>query len=289
MSEQPAHPAHAAHPADAIAIRLSHVGMKRGERWILRDINWAIPGGACCAILGPNGSGKSTLTRILAAHSWPTTGQCEVLGGKFGEISLPELRHSIRLVQAAGPYDVEPELTAREVVETGFFGTLGLYAETDHAMEREADSLLAQVGLAHVSSQPYATLSSGERVRSLIARALAARPKLLLLDEPTSGLDLLAREQVLATVQSLFDNKVRTPPTVVLVTHHVEELPPATLHVLLLDNGAAAASGAPADVLRSDVMSAVYRCPLEVRYAHGRWSVHVHPTALEGLLNRRDS
>jgi iron complex transport system ATP-binding protein len=263
--------------------------MKRGERWILRDINWTIPAGSCCAILGPNGSGKSTLTRILAAHSWPTTGECEVLGGKFGETSLPELRYCIRLVQAAGPYDVEPELTAREVVETGFFGTLGLYAETDEAMEREADALLAQVGLSHVSSQPYATLSSGERVRSLIARALAARPKLLLLDEPTSGLDLLAREQVLATVQSLFDNKDRTPPTVVFITHHVEELPPATSHVLLLDNGAAAASGAPADVLRSDVMSAVYRCPLEVRYAHGRWSIHVHPGAWEGLLNRRDS
>lgn len=281
MSEQPAH-----HP---VAIRLSKVGMKRGERWILRDINWTVPAGACCAILGPNGSGKSTLTRILAAHSWPTTGESEILGGKFGETSLPELRHSIRLVQAAGPYDVEPELTAREVVETGFFGTLGLYAQTNEAMESDADALLAQVGLAHVSAQKYATLSSGERVRSLIARALAARPKLLLLDEPTSGLDLLAREQVLATVQSLFDDRARTPPTVVLVTHHVEELPPATSLVLLLDNGSVAASGVPADVLRADVMSAVYRCPLEVRYTHGRWSVHVHPGAWDGLLDRRET
>src|SRR5687768_16962971 len=221
MSEQPP------------AIKLKGVGMRRGARWILRDIDWTVPAGACCAILGPNGSGKSTLTRILAAHSWPTTGTCEVIGGTLGETSLPELRHSIRLVQAAGPYDVEPELTAREVVETGFFGTLGLYDATDDAMERDADALLAQVGLAHVSSQKYATLSSGERVRSLIARALAARPKLLLLDEPTSGLDLLAREQVLATVQSLFDQRDRTPPTVVFITHHVEELPPATSRVLL--------------------------------------------------------
>jgi iron complex transport system ATP-binding protein len=280
MTEQPAHPA---------AIRLLNVGMKRGERWILRDINWTVPAGSCCAILGPNGSGKSTLTRILAAHSWPSTGSATVLDGTFGETSLPELRHSIRLVQAAGPYDVEPELTAREVVETGFFGTLGLYVDVDDATAREADALLAQVGLAHVASQAYGTLSSGERVRSLIARALAARPKLLLLDEPTSGLDLLAREQVLATVQSLFDNKDRTPPTVVFITHHVEELPPATSHVLLLDNGSAAASGAPGDVLRSDVMSAIYRCPLDVRYIDGRWSVHVHPGAWDGLLNRRDA
>ena len=272
-----------------LAIDLRNVGMKRGERWILRDVNWAVPAGACCAILGPNGSGKSTLTRILAAHLFPTTGQCEVIGGRFGETSLPELRHRIRLVQPAGPYDVDPELTTREVVETGFFGTLGLYDQITPQIEREAAALLAQVGLSHVIEQKYATLSSGERVRSLIARALAARPRLLLLDEPTSGLDLLAREQVLATVQSLFDRKDRTPPTVVFITHHVEELPPATSHVLLLDNGSAAASGAPGDVLRSDVMSAIYRCPLDVRYIDGRWSVHVHPGAWDGLLNRRDA
>src|SRR5438067_10512553 len=102
-------------PAIRTAIRLSHVGLKRGERWILRHIDWTVPAGSCVAILGPNGSGKSTLTRILAAHLWPTSGHCVVLDSKFGETNLPELRHSIRLVQAAGPYDVDPRLTAREV------------------------------------------------------------------------------------------------------------------------------------------------------------------------------
>ena len=272
------------------AIRLHQVGLKRGERWILRGVSWTVPAGACCAILGPNGSGKSTLTRILAAHLWPTAGECEVLGGKFGEVSLPELRHSIRLVQAAGPYDVDPQLSTREVVLTGYFGTIGLYDAVNADMEEHADTLLAQVGLSHVADQKYETLSSGEKVRSLIARALAAKPELLLLDEPTAGLDLLAREQVLATVQSLFEPSAgrphRHPPTVVLITHHVEELPPATSQVLLLDNGTAAATGPPEDVLREDVMSRVYRCPLDVRYSHGRWSVHVHPAAWEGLLGR---
>jgi iron complex transport system ATP-binding protein len=268
------------------AIRLAHVGLKRAERWILRDISWTVPAGACCAILGPNGSGKSTLTRILAAHLWPTAGQCEVLGGKFGQVSLPELRQSIRLVQPAGPYDVDPQLSTREVVLTGYFGTMALYDAVTAAMEKHADDLLAQVGLSHVADQKYETLSSGEKVRSLIARALAAKPRLLLLDEPTAGLDLLAREQVLATVQSLFEGPDGNPPTVVLITHHVEELPPATSQVLLLDNGSTAASGAPAEVLREDVMSRVYRCPLNVRYSHGRWSVHVHPAAWEGLLGR---
>lgn len=270
------------------AIELHNVGVRRGGRWILRDVSWSVPAGACCAILGPNGSGKSTLTRILAAHLFPSSGKCTVAGERFGEANLAELRKSIRLVQAAGPYDVEPSLTTRDVVLTGFFGTLALYDEPTMEMEHESLQLLAQVGLAHVAEQTYSTLSSGERVRSLIARALASRPKLLLLDEPTAGLDLLAREQVLATVQGLFDRSI-DPPTVVMVTHHVEELPPATSRVLLLDSGAAAASGTPAEVLREEVLSGVYKCPLEVRYSAGRWSVHVHPQAWQALLHRGEN
>jgi iron complex transport system ATP-binding protein len=267
------------------AIRLSNVGLRRGDTWILQDINWTVPAGACAAILGPNGSGKSTLTRILACHYWPTIGESSVLGAQFGDASLVELRKSIRLVQPSGPYDIDAELTAHGVVLTGFFGTLGLYNEPTHDMTAEADRLLQQVGLAHVRDHVYATLSTGEKVRNLIARALAREPRLLLLDEPTSGLDLLAREQVLATVQALFENGT-TPPTVVFITHHVEELPPATSHVLLLEEGRAAAQGTPAQVLRSDTLSRVYRCPVDVRVQAGRHYIEVHPTAWRDLLHR---
>jgi len=267
------------------AIRLSNVSLRRQDRWILHNVNWSVSAGACCAILGPNGSGKSTLARILAAHLWPTSGEVVVLGGRFGDTSLPDLRHAIRLVQPAGPYDVAGELIAREVVLTGYFGTLGLYHAVTPQMEQHADELLAQVGLSRVAGNRYETLSSGERVRSLIARALTSRPKLLLLDEPTAGLDLLAREQVLATVQSLFNPAGGgDPPTVVMITHHVEELPPATSQIILLDNGQVAAAGSPAEVIQSDILARVYGCPLEVRYLNGRWSIHVHPSAWEGLL-----
>jgi iron complex transport system ATP-binding protein len=188
-------------------------------------------------------------------------------------------------VQAAGPYDADPSLLTREVVLTGYFGTLALYDEPTPAMHDDAARLVAQVGLAQVAEQTYSTLSSGERVRALIARALASRPRLLLLDEPTAGLDLLAREQVLATVQSLFEQKDE-PPTVVMVTHHVEELPPVTSQIMLLSDGKPFATGSPEQVLRAEILSQVYRCPLEVHHDAGRWSVHVHPDAWRGLLRR---
>jgi iron complex transport system ATP-binding protein len=270
---------------DQPAIALKNVGLRRGETWILRGINWSVPRGACAAILGPNGSGKSTLARILACHYWPTEGESSVLGAQFGDANLLELRKSIRMVQPAGPYDIESELTAREVVLTGFFGTLGLYDAADADMEGEADRLLDQVGLSHVRDHVYSTLSSGEKVRTLIARALVREPRLLLLDEPTAGLDLLAREQVLATVQALFDQE-SDPPTVVMITHHPEELPPATSQVLLLDSGEVAAMGSPGDVLRADILSGMYRCPVEVGVQGGRYYVQVHPEAWKGLLRR---
>src|SRR6188768_1326857 len=111
------------------AIRLRDVGVLRNERWILRGVNWTVSAGSVAAILGPNGSGKSTLARILAGHLWPSAGEVEVLNQRFGQTDLTELRKSIRLVQPAGPYEVESTLTARETVLTGFFATLSLYHE----------------------------------------------------------------------------------------------------------------------------------------------------------------
>ena len=264
------------------AIELRDVGVMRNDRWILRGVNWTVAAGSVAAILGPNGSGKSTLARILAGHLWPSHGECDVLGSHFGDADLPTLRKSIRLVQPAGPYDADPALTAHDVVITGFFGTIGLYSVPTDDMRNAAMRLLRDVGLAHVAGSRYATLSSGERVRSLVARALASRPRLLLLDEPTAGLDLLAREQLLATVQAVTSSP--SAPTVVLITHYVEELPPSTSNVLLLSDGAVAASGSPAKVLRAETLGAIYQCPLHVEQREGRWYVRVDPSAWRGLL-----
>lgn len=265
-------------------IELKGVGVRRGDRWILRGIDWSIPTGSSAAILGPNGSGKSTLARILSGYIWPTEGEVIVAGHRFGETDLNQLRQSIRLVQAAGPYDVDPELTALEVVLTGSFGTIGLFDQPTDADISRAEELLKRVGLSAIADHRYSTFSSGERVRALIARALFHRPKLLLLDEPTAGLDLLAREQVLATVQSLISDPAHAPTTI-MITHHVEELGPLTSSVMLLDEGTIAAKGTPAAVLQSQILSSVYRCPLRIEVDSGRYYVRVESGAWNAILD----
>ena len=265
------------------AIDVRNVGVIRSNRWILKNITWQVPAKSCAAILGPNGSGKSTLARILSAYLWPSEGDVRVLGEHFGDCDMPALRSQIKMVQPAGPYDVDASLTASEVVLTGFFNSIGLYHTPTPAMQTEAHRLLRQVGLHEHTSQLYETLSSGERVRALIARALVQKPKLLILDEPTAGLDLLAREQILATIQSLFDQP-HDPPTTILITHHIEELPPATSSLLLLSEGKIAAVGRPDQVLTPSILSKLYNCPVQVRQSAGRFYLEVHPDAWRDLL-----
>lgn len=266
------------------AIEMHGVGVMRDGRWILRDVNWQVAPGSLVAILGPNGSGKSTLARIAGCHLWPTAGDCRVLGQRFGEANLPDLRQRIRLVQAAGPYDVDVSLTAREVALTGYFGSIGLYQSADAEMTRHAESLLELLGLSAVIDHTYATMSSGERMRALIARAMVTRPGLLILDEPTNGLDPLAREQVLATIQMLLESD--GAPTIILITHHIEELPPMTSQVLLLADGKPVASGSMAQVLRPQILSAVFRFPVGIRVNGGRYYLEVYPAAWDELIKR---
>jgi iron complex transport system ATP-binding protein len=270
------------------AIELRGVGFRREGRWILDAIDWVVPMGACAAILGPNGSGKSTLTRIIAGHLWPTVGEVKVLGETFGEVDLHALRRDLRLVQSSSPVEMDPDLKTLEVVLTGFFGTLGLYDPVITEMRQRAAEVLDRVGMHQVADHRFTTLSNGERMRCLIARALVVQPRLLLLDEPTAGLDLLAREQVLATVQALFESDP-TPPTVIFITHHLEELPPATSDILLLGDGRSAATGRPDAVLTNEILSPVYGCPMRVTREAGRYYVQVHPEAWATLLRKQQA
>jgi iron complex transport system ATP-binding protein len=265
------------------AIDLRGVTVTRSGRTILDEITWSVPAGGLAAVLGPNGSGKSTLVRVVLGQMWPTRGDVAVLGQPFGETDLNELRRDVRLVQTGGPLEADADESAERVVLTGFFGTVGLYHEPTAAQRARARELIRQVGLAREAAQPFRTLSSGERMRCLIARALVVAPKLLILDEPTNGLDLVSREQVLATVAALV-GRAESRPAVVVITHHVEELMPQTAQVLVLKDGRAFASGPPSQVLTSAVLSGVYDLPVEVNERGGRFWLQVHPEAWRTLV-----
>jgi iron complex transport system ATP-binding protein len=225
---------------------------------------------------------------------WATEGHLAVLGEPFGRTDLHALRRRIRLVQPSSIVPPDPKMSARNWVLTGFFGTASLFEAVNDQQQHAAEQALARVGLARVADSPIGQLSDGERVRCLVARALVTRPDLLLLDEPTAGLDLLGREQVLAAVQRLAnptgadadgDGHAATP-TIIMITHHIEELPPVTSDVLLLSDGRAAAQGPPAKVLCDETLSAVYGCQIQVQSRQGRYFTQVLPGSWDRLLDR---
>jgi iron complex transport system ATP-binding protein len=256
------------------AIDARKVGILRDDRWLIRDVTWQVAAGECVAIVGANGSGKSTLAKTVCGYLYPTRGELTVLGRRFGESNLNQLRESVRLVQATASIDIDLEQSVLDIVLTGFFGSLTLdYHTVTPSMRREALRHARQMGLAKVADHPFSTLSSGERVRAWIARALTVKPALLILDEPTAGLDVVAREQVLRLIEKLHGLK-RHRPTIVLITHHLEELPTVTSQVLLLREGRIAASGRPRQVLTSALVSRAYRYPLTVTRRGGRYLMH---------------
>jgi iron complex transport system ATP-binding protein len=265
------------------AVDLRGVGVRRGGRWLLEDINWTVPTGAVAAIIGPNGSGKSTLARVLSGYLFPTVGRVCVFGGCYGNVDLNEMRKSIRLIQTGGPYEPDAEMSALQIVCTGAEGTIGLFHEVGEGDTHRAQMLLQRVGLSAVLDRSWATLSSGERVRALVARAFLRPPKLLLLDELTAGLDLLAREQVLAALQQMASAPDHAT-TMLMITHHLEELLPSTSRVILLSGGKAVAAGVPCDVLSGASLSAAYQCEVTVEVVNGRFYPRVDPAAWGELI-----
>ena len=265
--------------SEAIA-SLNDVSVRRGRRMILRHVSMELHNRSMSAIVGPNGSGKSTLARLLAGQLWPTEGSV-VFRSNGAVVSAAAVRHLTRLVQPSAPLDFAPTLTPRQIILTGFFGTLDLYDKPGRAMLRRTDALLEALSLTKVAENPYGLMSTGEKVRALIGRALAIRPKLLILDEPTTGLDLLAREQVLMTVSKIL---VRSRDmAVVMITHHVEELPPETQQAMVLKQGSVIAHGPPAAVLRGETLTRAFGVKVEVRQHQGPFYTTVHPRAWEKI------
>ena len=256
------------------ALELTGVGFIRDARTLLADIDLVVERGERWALVGPNGAGKSTLLNVCGAVTFPSRGAVRIMGHRLGEVDLRELRRSIGFVNARHP--LRSDLSAEEVVLTGATGTIELVPrrEPTPAERERAQLLMKTLGVPIQLGLHWHTMSQGERGRTLIARALMTDPPLLLLDEPSTGLDVAAREQMIQTLDGLPD--AISGLTMVMVTHHFEELPTGTTHAALLRDGRLVAAGPIDEILTSGLVSTCFAHPIRVRREHGRWMALAH-------------
>ncbi|XVU21671.1 ABC transporter ATP-binding protein [Actinoplanes sp. CA-054009] len=251
-------------------VKLRDVRFRRQGKEILHGIDLTVRAGEHWALLGPNGAGKSTILGFCGAQTHPTSGTVEILGHRLGRVDMQTLRRSIGHVDPRHP--LRSPLTVREVVLTGLTGSVespNRWRPGPGELAR-AESLIADLGLRGIADERWPTLSQGERGRALIARALVVQPRLLLLDEPSTGLDVAAREQLLETLNVLFESRPELAS--VVVTHHLEELPTTTSHALLLRGGSAVAAGPAVATITTENVTAAFGHPISVAHEDGRWA-----------------
>lgn len=259
---------------DDVVIRLKDLTILRGGLRILDGINWTVYEGQQWIVLGQNGAGKTTLLELLSASMQPTTGAAELLGQRLGYADIFELKPRIGLTSAALADRLPPNETVLDVVMTASYAIVGRWREryesTDHA---RAHALLAQLGVSHLGTRTFGTLSEGERKRVQIARALMPDPELLLLDEPAAGVDLGGREDLVGRLGDMVSGD--WAPTSIMVTHHLEEIPAGYTHALLLRAGRIFAAGPLADVLTPANLSQTFGVPLGVYRYGDRWGARL--------------
>ena len=257
-------------PGHEPALALQDVSLIREGRPLLADVDWEVAPGQRWVVLGRNGSGKSTLVRIASLYLHPSTGTVSVLGQRLGRTDVRRLRTRVGLASAGMADLLRPDLTAADVVMTAKHAALEpwwhTYGDDDRARARRC---LTDVGVGDFAERRFGSLSSGERQRVLLARTLMTDPGLLLLDEPTAGLDLAGRETLVAGLAELAAQD--DGPAMVLVTHHVEEIPAGFTHVLMLADGRVQAAGPLAEVLTEGALSACFGLPLGLERRHDRW------------------
>ncbi len=262
---------------------LRDVTVRRGTATLIDGVNWTVRDGERWAVLGSNGAGKTTLLQVAATTLTPTSGTVEVLGEPVGPglgggaADVYELRPRIGFASCVVGERLPAGERVRDAVLTAGYAVLGRGSEHyDPADDMRAVRLLEQLGCGRIAERPYGTLSEGERKRVQIARALMADPELLLLDEPAAGLDLGAREALMRRLTRIMASP--DSPVLVMVSHHVEEIPPGVTHVLLLRAGAVTAAGPIESVLTAEHLSRCFGLPLAVdQLGAGRYAARLAP------------
>lgn len=257
----------------SVILEILNLRIQRGSTTILDGVSWRVERGQHWAILGANGSGKTSLLSALTGYLMPSEGDIAVLGEKYGESDWRNLRTRIGLVSSSVRQmmaDTEPAL---ESVVSGKYAMIDFWGKPKRRDVAEARRILEQIECSHLADRPWMVLSQGERQRVLIGRALMSKPKLLILDEPCAGLDPAAREHFLQFIQRL--GRRPESPTLVLVTHHVEEIMPVFSHVMILKSGRVLAAGRKAGVLKTDTLGDAFSARCRLNCTNNRYSLKV--------------
>jgi iron complex transport system ATP-binding protein len=257
-------------------ISFDHVHFINNGKSVLKDITLQVAPDQHWAIIGPNGSGKTSLVSIMNGYHWPSKGNVEVLGHRFGSIDLRGLHCQIGECSSEIRNMIHPGDTVIDIVLSGKFGSIGLYQRPGIEDIGRARELITFLGLSHLADQPFRTLSLGEQQKVLIARAMMPDPKLLVLDEPCEGLDIKAREDLLDALQTMCSSP--DGPSLIFVTHRIEEIIPAITHVAALKKGMVIAQGLKSDMLNEAVFDTIFGMKVEMQCNGGRY----WPTVIKG-------
>jgi iron complex transport system ATP-binding protein len=254
------------------------VSVVRGQTTLLDDITWEVEEGQRWVVLGPNGAGKTTLLQLAAGRMHPSRGVAGVLSEVLGTVDVFELRPRIGLASASLADRIPGDEVVHNVVVTASYGVVGRWREAYDTLDHQrAAELLDALGAEHLADRRFGTLSEGERKRVQIARALMTDPELMLLDEPAAGLDLAGREDLVRRLGELAADV--EAPALVLVTHHVEEIPPSFTDVLLLRDGRVVAQGPIEITLTAENLSETFGLPLVLERHGERWSARARASA----------
>ena len=238
---------------------------------MIEDVDWTVEEDERWVILGPNGAGKTTLMQVASAQVHPTAGVAGVLNEVLGAVDVFDLRPRIGLTSAALAEKIPRGELVRDVVVSASYSVIGRWREEYDTLDHDrALALMSELGVGRLADRTFGTLSEGERKRVQIARALMTDPELLILDEPAAGLDLGGREDLVSTMSVLAMDGAA--PAIILVSHHVEEIPPGFTHVLMLREGKVTASGPLERVMSEETLSSTFGMPLVLRHEDGRWA-----------------
>jgi iron complex transport system ATP-binding protein len=258
-------------PDDDTVIAFDRVSVIRSGNYLIRGLSWQVELDERWVVLGPNGAGKTTLLNLASARMHPSRGTAYVLGERLGRTDVNELRTRVGITTGQLAERVPPNERVLDVVVTAAWSVVGRWRESyDPQDEARARALLGQLGMGALVEREFGTLSEGERKRTQIARALMTDPELMLLDEPTAGLDLGGREDLIGRLTQLAEDP--DAPAMVLVTHHVEEIPPGFTHAMLLREGTVVASGLLGETLTADNLSKTFGLPLVVQRTGDRYA-----------------